>query len=154
MAQVGETIGNYRLVEELANGSFGSVFRGVHTVLSNRIVAVKIMHVHLQSQQEQDSFFHEARVLEVLQHSHILQIIDVGLQGKMPYLVTAYAPGGSLRQHLNRQAGKPLPLDQALIILEQIAQALDYAHQQFNFCSQKSTYLLSGKIMSIYRTCN
>jgi serine/threonine protein kinase len=130
MAQVGEIIGNYRLVEEVARGSFGSVFRGVHTVLASRVVAVKVMHVHLQSQQERDSFVREARILEMLNHPHILQIIDVGLQGKAPYLITAFASGGSLRQRLNLQPGKPLPLDEALPILQQIAQALDHAHQQ------------------------
>jgi serine/threonine protein kinase len=130
MAQVGEIIANYRLVEELARGSFGCVYRATHTVLVTRIVAIKVMYGHLQSQQERDSFFQEARILEVLQHPHILPILDVGIQEKTPYLITVYAPGGSLRQHLNRQAGKPLPLDEALAILAQIAQALDYAHQQ------------------------
>jgi serine/threonine protein kinase len=130
MAQVGEIIGNYRLVEELACGSFGCVYLAEHTVLTTRIVAIKIMHVYLQSSRERDSFFQEARILERLRHPHILSIIDVGISGRMPYIVTEYAPGGSLRQCLNRQAGKPLPLDDALAILEQIAQALDYAHQQ------------------------
>jgi tetratricopeptide (TPR) repeat protein len=130
MAQVGDIIGNYRLVEELACGSFGCVYRAAHTVLTTRIVAIKTMHVHLQSQQERDSFFHEARLLEVLQHPHILPLLDVGIDQKTPYLITAYAPGGSLRQRLNRQAGQPLPFEEALSLLEQIAQALDHAHQQ------------------------
>src|SRR2546423_1289788 len=130
MAKVGDVIGNYRIVEELASGSFGSVYRGIHTVLNTRVVAVKILHMHLHLQQESESFFHEARILEALQHPHILHMFDVGMQEKMPYIVTAYAPGGSLRQHLNRQVGKPLPTNEALTILQQIALALDYAHQQ------------------------
>lgn len=130
MAKVGDIIGNYRLLEELASGSFGSVYRGTHTVLTTRIVAVKILHMHLHLQQESESFFHEARILETLQHPHILHMFDVGMQEKMPYIVTVYAPGGSLRQHLNRQAGKPLPTNEAISILQQIALALDYAHQQ------------------------
>jgi serine/threonine protein kinase len=130
MATVGDVIGNYRLVEELASGSFGSVYRGIHTVLTTRVVAVKILHMHLHSQQESETFFHEARVLEALQHPHILHIFDVGMQEKMPYIVTVYASGGSLRQHLHRQTGRPLPTDEAIAILQQIALALDYAYQQ------------------------
>ena len=130
MANLGDVIGNYRLLEELASGSFGSVYRGVHTILTTRIVAVKILHTYLHSTQESDSFFHEARLLEALQHPHILRIFDVGMHERLPYIVTAYAPGGSLRHYIHRQAGKPLPLNEAMPILQQIAQALDYAHQQ------------------------
>src|SRR4051794_11502443 len=122
MAKVGDVFGNYRLLEELASGSFGSVYRGTHMVLTSRVVAIKILHMHLHRKQEHESFFHEARVLEALQHPNILYIFDVGLQDKTPYIVTAYAPGGSLRQRLHRQFGKPLTLDEALSIIQQIAQ--------------------------------
>ena len=55
MAKVGDIIGNYRLLEEIASGSFGSVYRGVHTILTTRIVAIKILHLHLQQQQESEA---------------------------------------------------------------------------------------------------
>src|SRR5207249_9926466 len=63
-------------------------------------------------------------------HPNILRILDAGFHAGIPYLVTEFAPGGSLRDRLDQQAGKPLPLDEALTILEHIGQALHMAHQQ------------------------
>lgn len=131
MASIQETIGNYRLVAKLASGSFGHVYRGEHTILTNRIVAIKLMHdVNLSSQKERDSFIREARLLEQLRHPYILPIIDVGFHESCPYIVTEYAPNGSLRNRLQRHPHKPFPQEEALTILSQIGQALHHAHQQ------------------------
>ncbi|MGZ6368963.1 MAG: serine/threonine protein kinase, partial [Ktedonobacteraceae bacterium] len=105
MASIQNTIGNYQLLEELASGSFGRVYRGAHAILTNRIIAIKLMHgVHLHSQKERDSFIQEALLLERLKHPHILPIVDVGFHEGFPYMVTEYAPNGSLRDRLRRQS--------------------------------------------------
>src|SRR5579863_4036700 len=120
MASIQNTIGNYRLLEELASGSFGRVYRGEHAILTNRIVAIKLMHgVHLNSQKERESYYQEALILEKLKHPHILPIIDVGVHEDFPYLVTEYAPHGSLRQRLQRQPQTPLLEAEAIAILSQ-----------------------------------
>jgi serine/threonine protein kinase len=41
---IGKQLGNYRIMEELASGSFGRVYRGVHVFLTKRIVAIKLLH--------------------------------------------------------------------------------------------------------------
>src|SRR5712692_9197669 len=116
---------------KLACGSFGCVYRSEHHILKNRVVAIKVMHnAHLNSQKEQDLFLDEARLLEMLTHPHILPIIDVGVHEGFPYLVTEYAPNGSLLDRLKREQGKPLPLEEATTILTQIGQALHHAHEQ------------------------
>ncbi len=47
-----------------ASGAFGSVYKGKHTIFTNRpIVAIKLLHTHLSSQEERDRFFQEARLL-------------------------------------------------------------------------------------------
>ena len=125
------TIGNYRLLEELASGAFGRVHRAEHIHLSNRIVAVKLLHAHLSSEKERKSFLHEASILEMLKHTHILPILDVGIhEGRIPYMITEFASQGSLRQRLRRQLPQLLPFEETLRILTQIAQALQIAHQQ------------------------
>jgi serine/threonine protein kinase len=125
------TIGNYRLLEELASGAFGRVHRAEHIHLSNRIVAVKLLHAHLSSEKEQKSFLHEANILEMLKHAHILPILDVGIhEGRTPYMITEFASQGSLRQRLSRQTPQLLPFEETLRILTQVAQALQIAHQQ------------------------
>ena len=131
MASVNDRVGNYRLIAKLACGSFGCVYRSEHFFLKNRIVAVKVIHsAQLNSQKEQDLFLEEARLLEMLKHPHILSIIDVGIHEDCPYLVTEYAPNGSLLDRIKREVGKPLPVEEALTMLEQIGQALQHAHEQ------------------------
>jgi len=122
--------GNYRILTELNSGSFGTVYLGRHLIFEDSpTVAIKLLHAHLRSTQERAQFIQEAQLLKKLNHSYILRIIDAGFENGASYLVTEYASHGSLRDRLNQQAGKPLPLNEALTILSQIGQALHYAHQ-------------------------
>lgn len=127
---IGQEIGNYRLLTKLASGGFGNVYLAQHTLLPERRVAIKLLHTFLSSQEERGQFLQEARLLERLKHPHILPLIDVGVSDALPYLVTEYAAGGSLRDVLQSQQASGLPQDLALTILSQICQALQYAHQR------------------------
>ena len=127
---VGKSVGNYRILTHIGSGGFGSVYRGEHSILKERVVAIKILHTHLSSLEERTRFLQEARLLEHIQHYHILQIFDAGIDSGLPYLVTGYAPNGSLRDLLNRDAHKILPEEVSLTILSQVGEALSYAHQQ------------------------
>ncbi len=131
MAQLQNLIGKYRIVEELSSGSFGRVYRAEDTSRKNAPVAIKLLHAaHVKSSQERNGFLQEARFLTLLRHPHILQVLDVGIEQDFPYLVTEFAPNGSLLARLQQQAPRPLPLADALHILAQVGQALYYAHQQ------------------------
>ncbi len=125
-----QTIGNYRLVEELAEGAFGRVYRAEHMYLTNRIAAIKLLHTRINTEKERDDFLHEARILELFKHPHILPIIDFGIQEGIPYLITDFASGGSLRNRLKQVSTRPLSFDESLHILRQVAEALHVAHQQ------------------------
>ena len=128
---IGKHIGNYRIVEEIASGAFGHVYKGVHSILSRRIVAIKMLHsMYLGSEKEQESFLQEAQLLEVLKHPNILLIYDVGIDDGIPYFILEYAPNGSLRDRLKQQFPHSLPVDEAVTILTQIGQALQHAHEQ------------------------
>ncbi len=127
---IGDQLGNYRVITKIASGGFASVFKGKHTILTERIVAIKVLHAtHLHSTEESNHFLQEARFLEKLKHPYILPILDVGIHEGFPYLVTEYASSGSLSDYLKRQSAHLLPLHDALTILSQIGQALHYAHQ-------------------------
>jgi serine/threonine protein kinase len=130
-ALIGRQIGNYRLLVKIGGGSFSSVYQGKHVIFEDEpVAAIKILHTALQSQQEHLEFIKEAQLLKKLRHRHILHILDAGFQGAIPYLVTEYAAGGSLRERLSKYNGQPLPVDEALVILTEIGEALQYAHQQ------------------------
>jgi tetratricopeptide (TPR) repeat protein len=127
---IGKQIGNYRIVTEIASSYFSHVFRGEHVFLHERIVAIKLLHAYLDSPQESERFLQEAHFLAKLKHRHIMSIVDVGTFENLPYLVVEYAQNGSLRDRLRRHpTPRPLPLDEALAILLQVGQALQYAHE-------------------------
>src|SRR2546426_7839079 len=128
---IGKLVGNYRIIAELKSGSFGSVYRAKHHVFEDDpVVAIKLLHAHLSSPPEHEQFLQEARWLKKLKHPHILSVLDAGTQDGMPYIVMEYAPGGSLRDRLDKQVGTPLPLDEAIAILTHIGEALHHAHHQ------------------------
>lgn len=114
----GKQIGNYRIIGSLDSGAFGSVYKGVHLYLSNREVAIKMMHhTHLGEEHERESFLQEARFLEMLKHPHILPIYDVGIYEGTPYIIAELAPNGSLRDLMKAYKPELMPLEAALTIL-------------------------------------
>ncbi|MBV9706356.1 MAG: serine/threonine protein kinase, partial [Chloroflexi bacterium] len=128
---IGKQIGNYHITKAIDSGTFGRVYQGVHLYLSNRIVAIKVMHrTYLGSPQQRENFLQEARFLEQLKHPHILPIYDVGVDEGFPYIVAEFAARGSLCNRLERYEPNLMPLDEALEILSQVGQALQYVHEQ------------------------
>jgi serine/threonine protein kinase len=126
---IGKQIGNYLLTKLLGDGTFGSVYLAEHRFLSRSIVAIKILkNTYLNADQEKEAFFKEAKFLDILNHRHILPILDAGVQENQPYMVIEYASKGSLRDHIIGQRPALLPMREALLILSQIGQALQYVH--------------------------
>jgi serine/threonine protein kinase len=125
-------IGNYELIRRLGRGGFSTVYLVRHRIFSNRPpVALKRLQTTLESEEARARFIEEARLLEQLRHPHILPLVDAGIDvDGSPYLVTAYASGGSLRERLRRAGGHALPLEEVLAIIAQIGEALQYAHRR------------------------
>ena len=94
----------------------------------NRTVAIKVLHEQLWSDSEaKQRFEREARTVAALNHSHICTLYDIGEQDGARYLVMEYLEGETLAQRLRKGA---LPVDEALRIAPDIADALEKAHQQ------------------------
>ena len=121
-------LGKYEIIEEIGRGGFAVVYRARDTGL-DRIVALKVLAPHLTWDPAfAQRFRREAQATARLRHPHIVTIHDVGQDGEQLYIAMEYLPGPTLAQLLEAEGA--LPLERALPILEQTADALDYAHEQ------------------------
>src|SRR5579864_4627119 len=123
---VGQQLGNYRLIRLLGQGGFADVYLGEHVHLGTQ-AAIKILTTKL-SEREIAHFRNEARIIYHLEHPNIVRVLDFGIENRTPFLVMSYAPGGSARTSHPR--GTPLPLQTVVRYVQQIAAALQFAHDQ------------------------
>ena len=123
---IGTRLGKYEIQAEIGRGGMGMVYKGYDPLL-DRPVAIKVLAPHLVWEKGfVERFLREARAAARLKHPHIVTIYDVGHEGDWYYFVMEYLEGQTLAE-LIRQRG-PLSPDEALLILRQLADALDYAH--------------------------
>jgi serine/threonine protein kinase len=121
----GAKLGPYEIKEPLGAGGMGEVYLARDTRLG-RDVAVKVLPAHLSSDPElRQRMEREARAISSLNHPNICTLHDIGSQDGLDFLVMEHLEGGTLAERLSRG---PLPLDDALKIAIQIADALDKAH--------------------------
>ncbi len=123
---VGQQLGQYRLTRLLGRGGFADVYLGEQIYLGSQ-AAIKVLSAPLASE-ARSSFLDEARTLVRLAHPRIIRLLDYGVQEQTPFLVMEYAPGGTLRKLHPR--GERLPLPTVVEYLQQVAEALQYAHNE------------------------
>ena len=117
--------GRYEILGELGSGGMATVFRA-RDVRHERTVAMKVLRPELASLLGPERFLSEIRTTARLSHPHILALHDSGAAGGFLYYVMPLVDGESLRDRLNRE--KQLPVDEAVRITLQVAEALTYAH--------------------------
>ena len=128
MDLIGQRLGNYDIVEEIGRGGMAVVYRAYQRSL-NRHVAVKVLAPQLSFDQRfVERFQREARAAAKLQHPNIVVIHDVAHEQGIYFLVMELLEGRTLKQ-LIEESGSLSP-ERAARIVEQVASALDYAHQQ------------------------
>ncbi len=123
--RLGQQLSNYRLVQLLGEGAFAEVYLGEHIHLKNHYAALKVLHASL-SGERQKAFLDEAQMLVQLTHPHIVRMLDFAVEQGTPVLVMEHARGGTLRKVCPR--GSHLPLATTVAFIQQIADALQYAH--------------------------
>jgi predicted Ser/Thr protein kinase len=117
----------YELVEEIARGGMGVVYRARQAGLARDVALKLILAGELADPAARQRFIREARTTARLAHPKIVQVFDVGELAGQPYLAMEYLPGGSLADRL--AAGPLAPRDAARLVAE-LARAIDYAHGQ------------------------
>ena len=123
---IGQTLRHYRITEKIGAGGMGIVYRATDTKL-NRDVAIKVLpDAFAETPQRRARFEREAQLLAALNHPNIAAIYGLERENGVDYLVLEYVPGESLAEKLARG---PLPVEEAIELAIQIADALDAAHE-------------------------
>lgn len=119
--------GDYELLHEIARGGMGVVFKARQTQL-NRIVALKMIKSgELASQQEVQRFHTEAEAAAQLDHPNIVPIYEVGEKNGLHFFSMGFVRGKGLDSELRNG---PLPPHKASELIQTIAEAIQYAHDQ------------------------
>jgi DNA-binding SARP family transcriptional activator len=125
-----EAPGRYPIEREIGHGLMSIVYLARDRKL-DRPVVLKFLRPDLVATAEHERFFREIEIVARLNHPHVLPLYDSGVQQSpgspaRPYYVMPYIEGESLRERLTREV--QLPLEAALGIARQVADALGYAH--------------------------
>jgi WD40 repeat protein len=119
------TVPGCEILGELGRGGMGVVYKARQVEL-NRLVALKMVLAGAHAgAEERARFRREAEAIARLQHSHIVQVFEVGEQRGLPYFSLEFCPGGSLADRLN---GTPLAARAAAELVEALALAMQAAH--------------------------
>ncbi|GCE45616.1 serine/threonine-protein kinase [Thermosporothrix hazakensis] len=129
-ALVGRKFGRYRIEQLLGKGSLNAVYLARQEMPVREVMMTVFLLPPDCARPLQERFFQRfarisARIIG-LQHQHILPILDCGIQDEFPYLVTPFLNSYTLASILKK--GRLAP-DQALRILQPLAEALEYAHR-------------------------
>ena len=119
--------GRYRIERQLGEGGMATVYLAAD-LKHERKVALKVLKPELAAVVGADRFLAEIKTTANLQHPHILPLFDSGEAGSFLFYVMPYVDGESLRERLVRE--HQLPVDEAVQIATNVAEALDYAHAQ------------------------
>ncbi|TMC15570.1 MAG: hypothetical protein E6J34_21795 [Chloroflexi bacterium] len=122
----GQRLGDYQLTRRLGSGSFAEVYEAEHVHLGTK-AAIKILKGKLTAGQV-ETLRQQARTIIELDHPHIVRMHNFSVERTLPYLVTAYADGGSLTSA--HPQDQPLPMETIITYVRQIAAALQYAHDR------------------------
>ncbi len=120
-------IGRFKVVDTLGHGGFGVVYKATDPQLS-REVAIKVPRSgYFVTDEDERRFLREARSAARLRHPHIVRILEIDHEGGVPFIVSEYVDGRTLADLV---MGQRLPHRESAALVIQIADALEYAHQE------------------------
>jgi len=120
-----ERLGRFEIISLVGKGGFGSVYRAQDTFL-NREVALKLLRAAAsENRRAVARFLREPKAAAQLRHPHIVPVYDAGVMNGHYYIASAFIPGQTLEQALQRDR---LTIRRAVEITRNLADALGYAH--------------------------
>jgi serine/threonine-protein kinase len=117
--------GSFTLERELVGGAMSRVFVAEETALGRRVV-IKVLPPDLAAGVSGERFTREVQLAARLQHPHIVPVHTTGAADGLPYYTMPFVEGETLRARITRG---PIPLEEGVRILQDVARALEYAHQ-------------------------
>ncbi len=128
--QIPPTIGRYRVVQGIGFGAMGAVYKAFDPLIK-RTLAIKTIRLDIPRQSPQyksfiERFHHEAQVSGTLSHPNIVTLFDIGEENGLPYLAMEFVEGETIASILER--GTRFEPEKVIVLVSQIASALDYAH--------------------------
>jgi serine/threonine-protein kinase len=122
-----ELADRYRVERALGAGGMATVYLA-HDLRHDRLVALKVLHAHLDPMEGPARFAREIGVLARLVHPHIVPLFDSGVSAGLPWFTMPFIKGESLRDRLRRE--ERLPVADVVRIVQQVGEALDHAAEQ------------------------
>lgn len=127
---IGTTLdGRFRITELFSSGGMSVLYKGVDTT-DHGVVAIRMMHAHRTVERDAvKRFEHGLKAIALLKHPNIVPALASGVsEDGRPFIVTPFIAGISLREEISKNGN--LTPEQGIPVIEQIAAALQYAHEQ------------------------
>ena len=127
MLQIGEQFDRYQIQAYMAQGGMSDIYRA-YDLINHREVVIKIPDQSMLGDPAQyERFQRELEVMKTLDHPTILKGLGSGKYNRIPYLVTEFVDGQSLRNLIETSA--PIPPEQAVALIRKIADGMAYCHK-------------------------
>ena len=127
--------GRYVILRRVGRGGMGAVYQAADDRITGKMWAIKEMSDAAiidprEKQQALDGFRQEAVMLATLDHPNLPKVTDHFSEGGKQYLVMDFIEGETLEERVDREPGKPLPVDEVLGWAEQLCDVLAYLHRR------------------------
>ncbi|MBV8880236.1 MAG: serine/threonine protein kinase, partial [Planctomycetaceae bacterium] len=125
MGSIPKAVGKYQVLGAIGRGGMGEVFKAYQPDLHRHVAIKTLLSGEQASEEFLQRFQREARMAAMLSHPNIVPIYDIGVEGKLHYIVMELVEGRSFKQLLEE---KRLDPDKSLRIAYTLARALQFAH--------------------------
>lgn len=127
LARSGQRIGDYEIVEELARGGMGVVYKARQTGLDRTVALKMVLRGDFARYEELVRFRTEAQAIARLHHPNLVSIFEIGDHDGLPFYAMEFLEGGTLSRRINKK--RMLPHAAARLMLP-LVQAIEYAHSR------------------------